>query len=195
MHTNSVFDELGLVEEIATSSRTSHRETPRSNKIGRSKVCKGLNYLRRCDQVTQPKAPLDSASIYPITRSLNKHLETGKRKTKQGHTFALRIPLDLDDDASCFIQAGTLHLIIVASWRLIICSPIHHYGIASLRHIFTCPLSPNGWQASSIWSSRDAYLELALLNLDDDRHLTSSSYGLYEILLLMQAHGEIPNPT
>lgn len=31
MHTNSVFDELGLVEELATSSRTSHRETPRSN--------------------------------------------------------------------------------------------------------------------------------------------------------------------
>jgi hypothetical protein len=28
---NSVFDELGLVEELATSSRTSHRETSRSN--------------------------------------------------------------------------------------------------------------------------------------------------------------------
>ena len=31
MHTNSVFDELRLVEELATSSRTSHREKPRSN--------------------------------------------------------------------------------------------------------------------------------------------------------------------
>jgi hypothetical protein len=29
---NSVFDELGLVEELATSSRTSHIETSRSNK-------------------------------------------------------------------------------------------------------------------------------------------------------------------
>ena len=31
MHTDSVFNELGLVEELATSSRTSHREIPRSN--------------------------------------------------------------------------------------------------------------------------------------------------------------------
>ena len=81
MHTNSVFDELGLVEEIETSSRTSHIETPRSNKIGICKVCKGLSSLRRCDQVTQPKAPLDSAAIYPITQSPNKHLEISKRKT------------------------------------------------------------------------------------------------------------------
>jgi hypothetical protein len=81
MHTNSVFDELGLVGKLATSTRTSHTETPRSNKLGRYKVCKGLSSLRRCDQVTRPKAPFDSAAIYPITRSLNKHLETGKIKT------------------------------------------------------------------------------------------------------------------
>jgi hypothetical protein len=81
MHTNSVFDELGLVGKIATSSRTSHRETPVRNKVGRRKVCKGLSSLRRCDQVTRPKAPLDSAAIYPITRSFNKHLETGERET------------------------------------------------------------------------------------------------------------------
>jgi hypothetical protein len=61
---------------IATSSRTSYKETKRSKKIGRCKVCKGLSSLRWCDQVTQSKAPLDSAAIYPITRSPNKHLET-----------------------------------------------------------------------------------------------------------------------
>jgi hypothetical protein len=81
MYTDSVFDELGLVEKLATSTKTSHKETPINNKVGRSKVCKGLISLRRCDQVTQLKAPLDSAAIYPITRSPNKHLETGKRKT------------------------------------------------------------------------------------------------------------------
>jgi hypothetical protein len=42
MHTKSVFNELGLVGKITTRSRTSHREIPISNKIGRSKVCKGL---------------------------------------------------------------------------------------------------------------------------------------------------------
>jgi hypothetical protein len=81
MHKNFVFNELGLVRKLTTSSRTSQRETPISNKVGRSKVCKGLSSLRRCDQVTQPKAPLDSAAIYPITRSPNKHLETSKKKT------------------------------------------------------------------------------------------------------------------
>jgi hypothetical protein len=78
---NYVFDELGLVGKLATSSRTSHRKTPIRNKVERSKVCKELSSLRRCDQVTRPKAPLDSAAIYPITRYLNKHLETGKRET------------------------------------------------------------------------------------------------------------------
>jgi hypothetical protein len=112
---NSLFNGLGLVGKLATSSRASHRETLISNKVGRSKVCKGLSSLRQCDQVIQPKAPLDSATIYPITRSPNKHLETEKRKTLQGQTFALRTPLDLDDDASCFRQAEMLHLIIVAS--------------------------------------------------------------------------------
>jgi hypothetical protein len=77
----SVFNELGLVGKLTTRSRTSHRKTPINNKVGRSKVCKGLSSLRRCDQVTQPKAPLDSVAIYPITRYPNKHLETGKRKT------------------------------------------------------------------------------------------------------------------
>jgi hypothetical protein len=114
MYLDSIFNELGLVGKLATSSRNSHREIPRSNKEGICKVCRGLSFIRRCDQVTQPKAPLDSAAIYPITWSPNTHLETGKRKTYYGHTFALSIPLDLDDDASCSRQSGMLHLIIVA---------------------------------------------------------------------------------
>jgi hypothetical protein len=32
MHADSIFDELGLIEKLATNSRTSHREIPRSNK-------------------------------------------------------------------------------------------------------------------------------------------------------------------
>jgi hypothetical protein len=62
MHTNSVFNELGVVGKLTKSSITSHKETPISNKLGRSKVCKGLNSLRRCDQITQLKALVDSAA-------------------------------------------------------------------------------------------------------------------------------------
>jgi hypothetical protein len=46
MHTDSIFDELGVIGKLATSTRTSHRETPISNKVGISKVCKGLSSLR-----------------------------------------------------------------------------------------------------------------------------------------------------
>jgi hypothetical protein len=80
MYTNFVFDKIGFFGKLATRSRTSCRETPR-NKIGRWKLCKTLSFLRRCDQATQPKSPLDSVVIYIIIRSHNNHLEIGKRKT------------------------------------------------------------------------------------------------------------------
>jgi hypothetical protein len=32
MHTDFIFEELGLVEKLATSPRNSHGETPRNNK-------------------------------------------------------------------------------------------------------------------------------------------------------------------
>jgi hypothetical protein len=84
-------------------------------------------------------------------------------------------------DHCCFLKTSNL-------------LPIHHYGILSLRHIFAFPLSLNGWQTSSIWSSRDAYLKLALLNLDDNHHMMSSFHGLYEISLVMHIHDTIHNP-
>jgi hypothetical protein len=40
MHTNSVFNEFGLVGKLTTRSRSSHRETPIRNKLGRSKYAK-----------------------------------------------------------------------------------------------------------------------------------------------------------
>ena len=44
------------------------------------------------------RAPLDSTVIYPITRSPTITMRPVKDKTYQDHTFALRIPLELDDD-------------------------------------------------------------------------------------------------
>jgi hypothetical protein len=78
---NTVFDELELVEKQATSSRTSQRETRINNKNMGCKLCEGLSFLRRCNQVTRPKTPLNSAGIYYISPSPNNHLETSKRKT------------------------------------------------------------------------------------------------------------------
>jgi hypothetical protein len=74
------FDELALVEKLATSLRILYGEKPVSNKIERYKVCNGSNSLRRCDHISQQKFPLDSAALYPITWSPKKHLKTCKRK-------------------------------------------------------------------------------------------------------------------
>jgi hypothetical protein len=45
MHLDSIFDELGLVGKLETSTRISYKETTSSNKIGRCKVCKVLSSL------------------------------------------------------------------------------------------------------------------------------------------------------
>jgi hypothetical protein len=37
-------------------------------------------------------------------------------------------------------------------------------------------------------------LKLALLTLDNEHHLMSSSHGVYVNSLLMHTHGKIPNP-
>jgi hypothetical protein len=80
MHTDSIFNGLGLVEKLATSSRISHRETPKSNNNKGWKVWKGLSSLKRCDQFTQLKDTLDSGTLYPITQCSKKYIETDKRK-------------------------------------------------------------------------------------------------------------------
>ena len=63
---------------------------------------------------------------------------------------------------SCPLQVDHLSWLRFAWWRLTNRSPIHQDGSATLRNIFTWPLSPKGWQASRIWFLRDASLELAL---------------------------------
>jgi hypothetical protein len=40
MHMNFILDEVGLVGKLATSLRTSHRETPRRKKYGDAKYAK-----------------------------------------------------------------------------------------------------------------------------------------------------------
>ena len=95
-------------------------------------VCKGLSSLWRCDQVTQPKAPLNSAAIYPITRSPNNHLETGERKNLARPYLCLAHPAW--SWWWCFMLHSSRNASLdqFAPWRHIVCSPIHHYGIASL---------------------------------------------------------------
>jgi hypothetical protein len=64
-----------------------------------------------------------------------------------------------------------------------------------LKHIFTCSLSSNDPQASSIHLLGVAYLELALLNLSYHLHLMSSSHGLHRILLFFDTTPwGAPNP-
>jgi hypothetical protein len=81
MHTSCIFDKLGLVnKKIATISRTSHRQTPRSNKNIGMQSMERIELPKMMQSSYPQKASPDSAAIYPITRSSNNHLETGKRK-------------------------------------------------------------------------------------------------------------------
>ena len=88
----------------------------------RSQVCKGLSSPQRCDKVTHSRAPLDSTPIYPITRSPENNARPVEKKTYQDHTFALRIPLELDDDDLDSLKLEHL-LIVLASTSLMETSP------------------------------------------------------------------------
>src|SRR4051812_46803339 len=95
-------------------------------------------------------------------------------------------------------------IMVVLSWNTFLVSarlvntlkflPHPPRGRATLRHIFTRSLSPNGRQAPTIGSLHDAPLEIAHNKLDDYHHLMPSSLELYEIFLLMLSHGNISNP-
>ena len=60
-------------------------------------ICKDLSSPQRCDQITHLRAPLDSTPSN-LTQSPTNTMRPVKKKTYQDHTFALRIPLELDDD-------------------------------------------------------------------------------------------------
>ena len=162
---------------ITRSYKNSHREKPNINQEIWCKECKGLSSLRTMRTSYSPESPLDSTAIKPITRSPNKLLETGKMENLSRSYLWLVHSTWARWWRSRPPQDGTPFLISFAWWRLANCSPILHYGKASFRSIFTCPLTNNGWQASSMWSSR-FHLELALLKLNDDQHLMSSTHGL-----------------
>ena len=104
----------------------------------------------------------------------HKQQETGKIETLSRSYIFLAHSTWARWWRSWSLQVDHLSWLHFAWWRLTYRSPIHQDGSASLRNIFTWPLSPNGLQASSIWYLLDAHLELAHLNLDDDHHLTSS---------------------
>ena len=145
-------------------------------------MCKGLSSHKWYGQVTHLRAPLDSTVIYPITRSPTTTVRPVKEKTYQDHTFALRIPLELDDDDLVLLKVEHLSwlcMLALAWWSLANCSPILLWERLSFRHVFTSPWSPYRWQASSMWSLRDVHLELAHW-LD----LSCISLNHYLILLL-----------
>jgi hypothetical protein len=57
------------VEGDANYAKDSLKWILSRNKVGRCKLCKGLSSLRRCDQVTRLKAPLDSYLSYnPVSQ-------------------------------------------------------------------------------------------------------------------------------
>jgi hypothetical protein len=88
-----------------------------------------LSFLRWCDQVTQPKAPLNNAAIYPITRSISEEPPWDRYKENLVRPYVF-----LAHPAWSWWQCFKLHssrnalLIIVASWSFIIWPPYTTMG-------------------------------------------------------------------
>ena len=139
-----------------TSSKTTHGVKPNKNQERWCQVCKGLSSLRTIRSSYSFESPSWKCGIYPIIRSLINTIRPVKKKPYQGHTFALRNPLELDDDDLDHLKLDHLSWLRSAWWRLVKCSPIHNMGELLLGT-----------------SSLDHYL-------DDDHRLTSSAMGYME---------------
>jgi hypothetical protein len=72
-----------------------------------------------------------------------------EEKTYQKQTFALCIPLELDDDDLFSLKLDHLYLLRLLGEVLRIAPPYSAIRDSS-RNIFLCPLSPNEHRASSI---------------------------------------------
>jgi hypothetical protein len=83
-----------------------------------------------------------------------------RKKPYQEHTFALRIPLELDDDPLVFLKLVHLSWSCLLGEVLQISPPYTTMGKTLFKHIFTYPWSQYIWQASSIWSLLDSILNL-----------------------------------
>ena len=77
-----------------------------------------------------------------------------KEKTYQEQTFALRIPLELDDDDLDLLKMERLSWLRLLGEVLRIAPPYSTMGETLFRHIFTHPWLPYGRQASSTWTLR-----------------------------------------
>ena len=127
------------------------------------------------DQDTRSRAPLDSTAIYPITRSLTKHNETGKIETLSRSYLCLALkPLEVDEDdlqssspqdAPPFFIA--LRLVKIHTW--LPHTPRwekHLFGISSL--------GLEGWSTrTKPWSTHI----FSSLNLDSNKWRSSNSNG------------------
>ena len=134
----------------------------------------------RYDQVTHLRAPLDSTAIDPKPGLPTKNMRPVKEKTYQEQTFALRNPLELDDDDLDLLKLEHLCWLRSLGEASQIAPPYSTMGkpllgISSLVHYLQME---DELQAYDIFEM--AHLESWLLIHDDDHHLTSSSHGLYE---------------
>ena len=95
---NSVFDELELVIKMTISSK-SHKEKNQTRTKNMMQGCNGLSSLRTIRSSNSSRAPLDSTTIDPITRSPNYHPERKKIENLSRANLCLAHgPLELDDD-------------------------------------------------------------------------------------------------
>ena len=141
------------------------------------------------------ESPLDGTAIDPITRSPNYHHETGKVENLSRANLCLaHSPLELDDDDLDFLKLDHLSWLRWLYEDKLIAPPYSTtgeplFGISSQVHCYH-----NVRQASSMissWCSTWTCTPQSWWRSPLDVIL----HGWYNIFLLTQAHGNIPNPT
>jgi hypothetical protein len=79
------------------------------------------------------REPLLTVRLPILKPDLPNSMRPVRKKPYQDHTFALRIPLELDDDGLVSLKLdhlSWLRLLAQASWRLLQILPIPQYGRA-----------------------------------------------------------------
>jgi hypothetical protein len=97
-----------------------------------------------------------------------------RKKPYQDHTFALRNPLELDNDNLDLLKLHHLSWMRLLGEVLRIAPPYSTMGETRFKHIFTYPWSQYICQASSIWTLLDSILNLRFSLINSQ---TTSSFS------------------
>ena len=156
--------------------------------------CNGLSSRWTIRSSYSLESPLDSTTIDPITRSPNYHHETGKIENLSRENLCLaHSPLELDDDILDFLTTFLDCVGLTKTSRLLPHTPLWVSHSSAHLHKSIDTTMDGKIQALHLFIMLHLNLHTTILMTITTR--CHPFHGLYDIFLLTQAHGHVPNPT